>query len=269
MPPAETNCVTIDSPDSNDNSSGHSEHGRSPTSPRPAHVTHLKPSVAHSEHGPSVLVGGAPLPGSPISRPTPDVIYSKNKAVKHAEKHGKDVDDALANHGKHGLPPGKIHQLLHRLHPERRRNRLRTLDENQKRFALSFGVDEDVKCIFKCKYIDGKSVVSKGYLAVSGVGVHFAGEGGDPTRISIPHTTIACIKNVSSCSKISCLEQIQKPAHIDIFANNLKVYYFADFEYDQECTEDETPHDAALNWIDHMWREATELPNPSATYFTA
>eukprot|EP00659_Diplonema_papillatum_P005459 gene5459-8313_t len=238
-----------------------------------ATTTAEPPAIVFTSAGPATYRGGAPLPGPCVDKPTPDVIHhqkeaefvalaerEKDEAIRakseqHTKKDAKLTDRvACALH----VAQKKVFAAVAEQHQKVDEYQVQqVVAENRKRLEACFpGAADTAMSTFTCEYLDGKLETHPGLLFVTSSAIRFAADDGELKEV-IPHKSV--------CS----LQTIGKPERLIVYTVDRKAYQFVGIKMGHKCMEDSSPHAAAVNWIDHMWREATQVPNPAATYFSS
>ncbi|KAJ9442827.1 hypothetical protein DIPPA_32954 [Diplonema papillatum] len=212
------------------------------------------------------------MPMPPVAKPTPDVaLHTRGQeAIEYAHLNKQQAEDEHSTTRDGAKLTDKLKTKVHVLEAKmavssaekqlkKDEKKLRKADEaTHKKYKQLFPspLDEPL-ALFKCTYIDGKAQSSTGFLFVTDSNLRYAGDMADPIRETIPWKTIASVEDVG------------KPARINVYTVERKVYQFTGIKTAKKGIEDESPHADALNWIDHMWRSTGTAPNPAATYFTS
>ncbi|KAJ9442817.1 hypothetical protein DIPPA_32956 [Diplonema papillatum] len=234
-------------------------------------TTAERTAIQSAVDGPAHYVGGAPLPGAAVTKPTPDVIYKNHlmsdltqaeQTRSHAElEHNTKKDAKFTEKMKDKF--NMVQAKAGAAYTEKRNNLYGKISEkaekeNQRKLQTFFaGQHDHVLALFKTKYIDGKSETVRGFLLVTDSNLRFAAEVGSDVRETIPYKQIASV------------EEVGKPPRINVYTVSQQVYQFTEIQHGQLDMEDVSPSAAAFNWIDHLWRQATAVPNPAATYFSS
>ncbi|KAJ9435598.1 hypothetical protein DIPPA_32951 [Diplonema papillatum] len=231
--------------------------------------------VTPSAEGPAVYVGGAPMPGAKVAKPTPDAIHRlKEEAAldkiaaeqehAHTARTAAQATATLRERITLNLNVAKASLASHMARRQVRHTEKQSRDSTaacQRRFAHAFpGTDDVVIACFQCTYTDGNTSEHAGWLAVTQNGLRFASEAKPATKETIPHSRIAAVKEEEGAGA--------RP-QLAVYTTDCKLYRFAVVEMGQKGMVDESPNAAAFNWIDHIWRKSTTVPNPAATYYAA
>ncbi|KAJ9445846.1 hypothetical protein DIPPA_53711 [Diplonema papillatum] len=236
-------------------------------------TTHEVLTIHPTARGPAVFTGGAPMPGEAVAKPVPDEQrlseLHRQQGEAYAELHDAQAEHQTNREEEKGIVDISVSAAQVVAAKARAtakeiqifidnaiKNRADTSDEEWFRHHFPDAKD-DYRSEFKCSFVDGASQSVHGRLVVTEFNLHFADSAAD-VKHSLPFHQVANVR----------LEGLS-PGVLHVYTVDCKLYRFTSFKRTPyHDTFDETAEAEALTWIDHCWRKASDVPNPTATYYS-